>query len=315
MANLITSKLVKYCAAASLSAALLSAPVFAQTSSEEWQDLESLLPPSASSLAPDDGWRDLDDYETSTTQAPTTPSDATPNDGWQDISTFTSSDEVRPSSNIESSDISGSEWINIEDDLAEVTQDMALPVSGLNAGDLVDISVSNDESLGGAYRISSIGTLVLPLIGSVDVAGLTALDLETKLEQLYGADYLVDPVVTVATREKIIGQVSIDGLINRAGPLSLTAGDTLSSMLAKASGVRGDKAALDAVILRNQSDKISARRVSLSGIGLNGDRGPILLPDDQITIIRREALPEIDSTGGKYPLLDNVLNGGYIKNL
>ncbi len=285
-------------ALSTLSLSLLCAPAFAQ-SSEDWQDLDSLLPPGAAQPSSEQsnggGWQDIEDYET-TSSEPAAPRPAY--DGWQDIESIPAEPAV-----------GSDDWIDIEDDIAAVKPQTLRPTPVLSAGDLIDIAVAQADSLSGAYRISSIGTLFLPLIGSVDAAGLSPDALETKLEQLYEVDFLIDPNVTVTTREKIIGNVELAGLINRQGPVSLMASDTLSSLLTKGGGVNGAPVNLDAIILSNSNNRITAKRVPLRGIGTGDVTDIAILPGDHITVLQREQLPTVKNNNGSYPLLDTVLSG------
>lgn len=288
---------------------LLAAPAIAQSGNDGWQDLEELTPQSsASPAAPDanDGWQELESYEGQTSSSSEAPVNGASSDGWQDIESLVPD----PNTAAESS----SEWIDIENELAAASTDLSFPTAVLSAGDLIDITVARADDINGAYRISSIGTVFLPLIGSVNAVGLSPAELEDKLEQLYGVDYLVNPKITVATREKIIGQVSFEGLISRTGPVSLTPVDTLATLLSKAGGVSAESANLDAIILRKIENTVSARRVSLNEIVEGDTRGPTILPGDQIRILDRGALPKIKEESGKYPLLDKVLSGGTLRN-
>ena len=284
-----------------LSLSLVCVPAFAQ-SSEGWQDLDSLIPPGTSrpsTEGTDGGWRDLDSYE----PAPSKPSAPRPrSDGWQDLESF-------PEESVGGARSSSSGWIAIDEDIAAVRPQSLRPTTVLSAGDLIDISVAQTDSLGGAYRISSIGTLFLPLVGSVDAAGLTPNALETKLEQLYAEDYLVDPNVTVTTREKIIGNVELAGLVNRQGPVSLMASDTLASLLTKGGGVTGAPFRLDAIILSNSNSRVTAKRVSLRGLETGNVTDVVIIPGDHITVLQREQLPTVKNNNGSYPLLDTVLSG------
>lgn len=298
--NSITSFFSSF-ALSAVSLSLVCVPAFAQ-SSGGWQDLDSLVPPDAvqpSTERSGDGWQDLGDYET----PPSEPAAARPrSDGWQDLESFPAEPAVGATTR-------SSDWIDIENDIAAVRPQISRPTAVLSAGDLIDISVAHADSLGGAYRISSIGTLYLPLIGSVDAAGLSPDALETKLEQLYAVDFLIDPNVTVTTREKIIGNVKLEGLINRPGPVSLMASDTLSSLLTKGGGVTGVPFSLDAIILSSSNNRVTAKRVPLRGIATGDVTDVAIFPGDQITVLQREQLPAVKNSNGSYPLLDTVLSG------
>ena len=300
---------------AALSAAgfalLLSSAASAQSTNDGWQDLDALLgnsaPERSASSGPassgNDGWVDLEDFEGN---LPSTGGEK--NDGWQDIEPTSPSGETGPRSSNESS------WRVIDDDIAAASADMILPSSRIAAGDLIDIYVADAESLSGAYRVSTIGTLVLPLIGSVTVSGLEASGVEAELKRLYSIDYLVDPQITVTVREKIIGEVTLSGRINRAGPIPMTSVLSLAQALDEAGGVSGMRTNLDAIILRAIGDTVSARRVALDEISPSNLPGPTLLPGDQINILERKKFADIKNEGGQFPLLDTVLGGGTLSN-
>ena len=278
-----------------------------------WVDLESLSPTANSidsTQSPsDDGWRDLETLE------PLSPAAApSPSDGWVDLeSSGQGSPSTREPSIITPVD-DPNDWIYIEQDLEVVTSDMTLPTGRLAAGEIVDIAVKDAESLSGAFKISSIGTLVLPLIGAVAVEGLSAIELEAQLEALYAVDYLVDPEITVSARAKVLGDVTLKGRVTRPQSLSMTSVESLAKVISRSGGLSGDPAELDAIILRSVSDTIRARRVSLAALDETNAPGPTILPGDQITILTREKLPEIKDETGDFPLLETVLNGKALPN-
>lgn len=232
-------------------------------------------------------------------------------DGWQDLDSLNT--EVNA---VEATQPQNDEqWHDIDDEIAALNSDIALPSSVFTAGDLIDITVRDADSLSGEFRISPLGTLTLPLIGSVKAAGLEAAQLEEILESLYAADYLVSPQITITTREKIIGQVALKGLINRAQSVPVTSVTSLASIIAKAGGVRGELARLDAIILRPIGKMVRAQRIALDGLDESKKPGPRVLPGDTITILSRTALPEMKDESGRYPLLNRVLSGGSLSDL
>lgn len=286
----------------------------AQSNTEGWIPIENLSsgsPANNRATRPaQDGWQALEDFDPDAGGA-SGPASMPPqeSDGWQPLdSGFPEGDALTvPQTRPEP-------WRVIEEDIAAASADINLPNGFLAAGDMIDIQVANVDSITGAYRISDLGTLALPLIGSVQAAGLTADALSRQLEQIYAIDYLVDPKITITPRARVIGAVTLKGLINRSGPVQMTAVESLAAILEKAGGVSGARDDLDAIILRNVDIAIRARRVSLAGISLSELPGPTVLPGDQITILRREKLPEIKDDSGQYPLLDRVLNGGSLRN-
>jgi len=232
--------------------------------------------------------------------------------GWQDVDSF-----LAPRENQENVNTAVPKPRNLAITKADdIKADAARALSAdtrLRSGDTIDIAVANVDSITGAYLISSLGTIVLPLIGSVDAVGMEADVLAAQLERLYAIDYLVNPKITVSPRARIIGNANLKGLINRQGPLPMTAVVSLAEILAQAGGVMGPRDELDAIILRSVDIAVKARRIPLAAISLTQSPGPTILPGDQITILKREKLPVIKDESGQFPYLNKVLDSGALR--
>src|SRR5215470_2414609 len=73
----------------------------------------------------------------------------------------------------------------------------------LGYGDLIEISVVDLAELSGRkVRIPRQGSVTLPLLGEVPVAGRTAADLEDDLRKRLQQKYMHDPQVTVFVHER-----------------------------------------------------------------------------------------------------------------
>ncbi len=85
----------------------------------------------------------------------------------------------------------------------------------LGAGDLISISVYDEEDLSLEVRIGLSGQISYPLLGDVAVSGLSPKQLEVKLVEGLKGPYLVDPSVTVSIKEYrpfyVIGEVKKPG--------------------------------------------------------------------------------------------------------
>lgn len=87
----------------------------------------------------------------------------------------------------------------------------------LSANDQIAVEVFGEDDLRTSVRVNSDGNVSLPLLGSVRVAGLTLGQATSRLTELYGKDYLVNPRVSVALvgyakrRFTVLGQVGHPG--------------------------------------------------------------------------------------------------------
>jgi polysaccharide export outer membrane protein len=84
-------------------------------------------------------------------------------------------------------------------------------------------------------RVTHQGQISLPLIGEIDVKGLTVLGLEKKLRQVYDK-YIYNPQVGVLIRE-FRQRASVIGAVQKPGVFELTGPKTVIEVLAMAGGV------------------------------------------------------------------------------
>jgi polysaccharide biosynthesis/export protein len=106
-------------------------------------------------------------------------------------------------------------------------------------GDIIRVSVFKNPDMGGDLRVSEAGTIGFPLIGTVQVSGLTLPAAERKIAQLLreGA-FVMTPQVNILLTQALGNQVSVIGQFTRPGRYPLeAAGGRLSGMVAAAGGV------------------------------------------------------------------------------
>lgn len=106
-------------------------------------------------------------------------------------------------------------------------------------GDILRISVFKNPDLSLDARVSETGAIGYPLIGSVQVAGLSLPGAERKMAQLLKqGGFVVNPQVNILLTQGLGNLVSVIGEVNKPGRYSIElAGGRLSGMLATAGGV------------------------------------------------------------------------------
>ena len=107
----------------------------------------------------------------------------------------------------------------------------------LGPGDLIELKVFEAPELATQARISSRGFITLPLLSDVEVAGLTARELEMKVEGLYRAKYIKDPHVSLFIVEHLSQKVTFVGQVKSPGTYELPARIKLLDALALAGGL------------------------------------------------------------------------------
>lgn len=109
----------------------------------------------------------------------------------------------------------------------------------LSAGDAIRVQVFQNPDLTIETRLSENGAITYPLIGSLDIGGLSISNAEKKLaEALEAGGFIKNPQVNIILVQIRGSQVSVLGQLNKPGRFPLESTTTrLSDMLAAAGGV------------------------------------------------------------------------------
>jgi polysaccharide export outer membrane protein len=174
----------------------------------------------------------------------------------------------------------------------------------LRPGDTINVNVYDTPDLTVTVRVSENGTVDLPLLGDVQVAGLSEAAASHLIDQKYiGAGILLRPATTVLIREfasrgvSIVGEVVHPGIYPIAGPRSLV------DVLALAGGLT---AAADTHLTLEHGDGTS----SLAVVSIPREDGAQVLADD---VQVRPGDKVVAARAGMVYILGEVTHpGGYI---
>jgi polysaccharide export outer membrane protein len=87
----------------------------------------------------------------------------------------------------------------------------------LQTSDAIQINVFNEPDLSVTVRLNADGTIMFPLVGRVALSGLTVQQAQDLIAKKLGADYLVNPQVTLTVIDytkkyfTVLGQVAKPG--------------------------------------------------------------------------------------------------------
>ncbi|HNX69109.1 MAG TPA: polysaccharide biosynthesis/export family protein [Candidatus Omnitrophota bacterium] len=98
----------------------------------------------------------------------------------------------------------------------------------------IDVYYGKNENISQKVRVSSAGAINYPLVGEVQVVGLTVAQLQEKLRELLEKDYLVNPQVTVFIEE--YSTVSIMGEVKKPGVYPIKGRLTVVELISLAEG-------------------------------------------------------------------------------
>lgn len=155
----------------------------------------------------------------------------------------------------------------------------------IGPSDEIDVQVFQVEELSGLRRVNSRGQIRMPLIGTVEVAGRSAQEVEDLLVERYAKDYLQDPQITVEVKLFASQQVTVLGALQKPGVYPLTGRTTLLQALALAGGPNpiADKAQV--VVFRAESGgNVYGYLVDVNEIISGAKPDPEVIGSDRIVV-------------------------------
>jgi polysaccharide export outer membrane protein len=106
--------------------------------------------------------------------------------------------------------------------------------------DLLEISVFDLPELDHTVRVADDGSITLPLLGRMIVAGLTKHTLEELIEEMLAERYVRDPQVTIFVREYESKKIAVTGAVRNPGTYEMLGRRTLLEMISIAGGLDKD---------------------------------------------------------------------------
>ncbi|MBA2672798.1 polysaccharide biosynthesis/export family protein [Ramlibacter sp.] len=106
----------------------------------------------------------------------------------------------------------------------------------ISANDLIEIDLPDIDALKRTLRVNAAGLVSLPLVGSVQIAGLTSEGAERRIAERYQEKYLQNPQVAVFIKEFTAERITMEGAVVKPGIYPVTGQLTLLRALALAGG-------------------------------------------------------------------------------
>ncbi|BDS07616.1 hypothetical protein NT6N_26560 [Oceaniferula spumae] len=175
----------------------------------------------------------------------------------------------------------------------------------LQQTDVIRMTIYQEDDMTTEALIGKSGSVSFPLIGPVEVKGLTVDEVAKTVKDLYEKDYFVDPMVSVVVVTYAKKWVSISGAVENPGNVAYPEEGALNlaSAVAMAGGIAADGNSRSITVARKKG---GVARYSLS------ESGKItLLPGDTV-IVPRLPLPQavVEKTA---TISGEVRNPGNIK--
>lgn len=181
---------------------------------------------------------------------------------------------------------------------------LAEPIpAAIAPGDMLDVSEYHTPEFHSQVRVATDGTVTLPLIGDIHVAGLSEKSAAQAIEKsLVAKGMLLHPLVSVVVTVYAGQDVSVLGEVKRPGIYPYTMHHRLLDLISAASGLAPDAGSLVDIIHRNDPKKLHPVALDPSGTAAAGIHNPELRPGDTV---------EVSRAGLVYVIGDVVRPGGF----
>ncbi len=178
----------------------------------------------------------------------------------------------------------------------------------LAGGDKIRISVFQNPDLTLETRVSESGGITFPLIGAVQVGGLTTFAAEQAVaEKLRSGNFVKKPQVSVALLEVRGSQVTVLGLVKDPGRFPLEGSRTrLSDMIALAGGVTESAGGGTAYVTGTRGDRPFRQKIDIPALftANSPDLDIPLQNDDTVYVAAGNLVSVLGQVkqAGRYPL-------------
>ncbi|CAG7856681.1 hypothetical protein MCAMS1_01257 [biofilm metagenome] len=155
----------------------------------------------------------------------------------------------------------------------------------INAGDILDISVWNEEALKREVRVLPDGSIGFPLAGSVVAAGRSVDDLKKELTEKL-TEYIAEPVVSISVKAAEGNSVYVTGQVKTPGKIMMTEQMNVMQALSLSGGLTPFADVDDIVILRKTAKGAESIKFEYSDLeeGKSLGRNHILKSGDVIVV-------------------------------
>lgn len=156
----------------------------------------------------------------------------------------------------------------------------------VGAKDLLEIKVFELPELSQTVRVSEDGSISLPLLGRIEVQGLTKDAVEAKVAGLLEAKYLKNAQVSVFIKEYQSQQVAVIGAVEKPGTYELVGRMSLLQVISEAGGFKENASNEIFVLREGRSGDTATIAIDLKDLLLNGNQklNIPLMPRDIINV-------------------------------
>lgn len=165
--------------------------------------------------------------------------------------------------------------------------------------DKITIEVFQVEELNHTARVNTQGFITMPLVGAVEVGGLTVEEAERHIEKVLSQKYLQDPHVTLSLSEFASQRITLEGWIKKPGIYPLKGKTTLLQAMAMGGGVERLGDATEVVVFREiGGGNTVGYKIDVTEVRSGKLPNPLVLNNDIIVVPEHGSKSAFESVTG-----------------
>jgi len=179
----------------------------------------------------------------------------------------------------------------------------------LQPTDVISITVHNQPDLATKTRVTKDGHISFPLLGKVEVKGMTVPEVEQELKTLLEKDYLVSAQVMVFIEEYHSRQISVMGEVKSPGKYDLPSEKPISLMQAigMAGGFTKEGDVKNVSVMRIEDGEQKVIKINTKDITIRGEKDKDIMMEAGDVISVPEGFSQVSVLGevnkpGKYDM-------------
>ncbi|MEW5853883.1 MAG: polysaccharide biosynthesis/export family protein [Myxococcota bacterium] len=168
---------------------------------------------------------------------------------------------------------------------AEERPATALPAADtLDVGDVIEVKVYGEPDLSGSHKVRSDGTVGLPLVGLVNVRGMTPELAADAISNAYAKGYLKNPQVSVVVTAFNSKRFYVLGAVNNPGVFAYEADMNILRAVIMAGGFAPNASKNSVLVTRTVKGVETRIEVAVDDIGQGKAKNFPLLPGDIVYV-------------------------------
>lgn len=133
-------------------------------------------------------------------------------------------------------------------------------------------------------QVDAAGSINFPLVGQIDAAGMSPIELSQRLQMRLGERYIRSPQVVVGVVESAAQRVTVEGNVVQPGVFEISGSSTLLESIARAQGLTRVAVVDEIVVLRVVDGQRMGAVFDLQAIREGRVQDPEILGGDKIVV-------------------------------